>query len=291
MNSEKQRSLIHLAIRNLVIAIMVLISLAWFAGMARAGDSGQLVAAGKEIYERPGSCATCHLADGSGNSAMNAKDLRFGPSPFDIHQALTSVPQMGPIGTMLKLDKEGLLALALYIHTLGEKEINSDVLADLRRTLTGITKDDRDAGFELTERDKMIDQISSFDTVIETWKRKAKSGNIKHGYETVVVNTWEPGKPKFKPQRGKTYFYLNTGNRGDMFGQGFGNGAGNAVTVGDAETLEVIAQGRLEPELRGSVHATGMTPDGRYGYIIGPSIKTENSEVAAEVKGAKGPMS
>lgn len=249
-----------------------------------ADDIPALLDKGKTIYTTPGACAVCHLEDASGNPALNAKDLRFGPTPFDINEALTSVPQMGPIGEMLKLDNDGLLALSLYIHELGKQGINQDLVDKLRITLASIQKDERDADFVLTERDKAIDQISSFDTVLSTWQRKAKTGNIMHSYETEVVKTWEKAEPRFTPEPGKTYFYQNTGNRGDMFGQGFGNGAGNAVTVGDADTFEVIAQGRLDPELRGSVHATGMTPDGRYGYIIGPSIKSKTPKQTTDLK-------
>lgn len=238
-------------------------------------DIEKLNRAGKTIYTKPGACVTCHLADGSGNPAMNAKDLRFGPSPFDINNALSSVPQMGPLGQQLQLTKDDLLALSVYIYKLSGKKVDQTQLRYLRETLAAIKKDERDAGFVLTERDKAIDQFSSFKTVLSTWERKAKTGSIKHTYATEVVQTWDTAKPKFEPQPGKTYFYQNTGNRGDMFGQGFGNGTGNAVTVGDAQTFEVIAQGRLDPELRGSVHTTAMTPNGRYGYIIGPSIKAK----------------
>lgn len=248
--------------------------LLWTVALPAVGDDiDAMINAGKKIYTKPGACVVCHLENGSGNPAVNAKDLRFGPTPQEIHNALISVPQMGPVGAMLNLDNDGLLTLSTYIQTLGSHKVDQAKVDELRTTLDSINKDARDAGFALSERDKAIDEFAPFQAVLDTWKRKAKAGNIMHSYEAEVVQTWEPAKPRFKPQPGKTYFYQNTGARGRAHDNGSGSGAGNAITVGDAETYEVIAQGRLDKELRGSVHTTAMTPDGRYGYIIGPSMK------------------
>ena len=41
--------------------------------------------------------------------------------------------------------------------------------------------------------------------------------------------------------------------------------------VGDAESKEVITSRLMPDDMRGSVHTTVLTPDGRYVYIIGPS--------------------
>lgn len=277
------------ALRSLTLAILFCSSVT-----ATAADQNklpednidQLLSAGEVIYTNPVACIACHLADASGNPALNAKDLRFGPSPLELNAALTSIPQMGPIAQQLNLQDDDLLALSVYLHKLGGKQLDSQVVSELRNSLAGISRVERDAGFIMTERDMAIERYASFKDVQENWQRKAKNGNIMHSYTTVMAETWPPSEPKFTPEPGKTYFYQNTGNRGDMFGQGFGDGAGNAVTVGDADTFEIIAQGKLSTELRGSVHTTAMTPDGRYGYIIGPSIKSSAPKQATKLKSA-----
>jgi len=249
-----------------------------FAGYAQEVEIAPLVEAGKAIYIQPGSCITCHMADANGNPTLNSKSLRFGPSPLDLSNALNSVPQMGPIGVALNLTNADLLALSVYLHDLAELEMDDSKVGELRASLAGISTQRRDSGFVVTQRDRAIDQYGPFQSVLDTWQRKAKTGSIKKTYQTTVTQTWPEKKPVFKPKPGRTYFYQDTGDRGDMFGQGFGMGSGNAVTVGDAKTHKVIASRGVGAELRGSVHTTGMTPNGKYGYIIGPPIRNKTDE-------------
>ena len=250
--------------------------------LAQGNNIDDLIEAGRAIYIQPGACITCHMEDANGNPSLNSKTLRYGPSPLELSNALNSVPQMGPIAVTLNLSNNDLVALSAYLRDLAGLELNASVVSELRASTSGISTDRRDSKFVVTQRDRIIDQYGSFQSVIDTWQRKSAIGSIKHQYQIRVSETWPEAKAKFKPKAGKTYFYQNTGDRGDMFGQGFGNGSGNAVTVGDAATHEVIAQQRLSGELRGSVHTTSMTPNGKYGYIIGPPIKKKSNEKLAK---------
>ncbi|MYF71605.1 MAG: hypothetical protein F4181_17335, partial [Proteobacteria bacterium] len=125
--------------------------------------------------------------------------------------------------------------------------------------------------FPQSERDRIVTGIESFETVLDGWERKSRTGNIMSPYQNEVIAEFEPGEPKFEPQPGKTYFYENTGVMANMFsvGRNVTTAQSNRVVVGDAETKEVIAYGELAPELRTSVHTTVVSPDGRYVYIIG----------------------
>ena len=50
------------------------------------------------------------------------------------------------------------------------------------------------------------------------------------------------------------------------------------LVVGDAETHEVIASQPLPVELRGAVHTSLVSPDGRYVYIVGPRPSGDERE-------------
>ena len=125
--------------------------------------------------------------------------------------------------------------------------------------------------FPQSERDRIVSGIESFQTVLDGWERKSRTGNIMSTYQNEVIAEFEPGEPKFEPEPGKTYFYENTGVITNRFsvGRNITTAQSNRVVVGDAETKEVIAYGELAPELRTSVHTTVVSPDGSYVYIIG----------------------
>jgi hypothetical protein len=262
--------------KSILIVFLSHASLLW--AQSDNNDINSLISQGEAIYTLPGNCITCHMEDATGNPSLNSKSLRFGPSPLELSDALNSVPQMGPVAVSLNLTNSDLLALSIYLRHLSGLELGSDIVDELRATTAGISTQRRDEDFVVTQRDRVIDQYGPFQSVLDTWERKSKTGNIMHTYKTVVTNSWPTEEAKFTPEAGKTYFYQNTGDRGDMFGQGFGDGDGNAVTVGDAETHQVVAQKKLGSALRGSVHTTGMTPNGKYGYIIGPPIRNKSDE-------------
>lgn len=125
--------------------------------------------------------------------------------------------------------------------------------------------------YPISEHDRRVSAIESFDQVLESWERRAGTGNIMSSYDVQLIDTYDPGERKFEPQPGKTYFYENLGTSTAFYSAGRREAAveGNQVVVGDAETKEVIASYMLAPEMRSSMHTTFMSPDGRYVYIIG----------------------
>ena len=90
-------------------------------------------------------------------------------------------------------------------------------------------------------------------------------------YEVRAGAEFDPGEPKFTPEPGNTYFYVNVGTRGtvDLATGEIFSPSGMKVVVGDAETREVIASYGIPVALRSAVHTTAVTPDGRHVYIIG----------------------
>ncbi|MEE3198240.1 MAG: YncE family protein [Pseudomonadota bacterium] len=125
--------------------------------------------------------------------------------------------------------------------------------------------------FPTTERDQLVGSIESFDDLLKNWQRRAKTGSVMHSYEVQEIALFEPGEPKFEPQPGKTYFYENLGTTTNFYSAGRKTvGAESSqVSVGDAETKEMIAAYELSPELRSSVHTTVVSPDGKFVYIVG----------------------
>ena len=228
------------------------------------------IAQGKDFYNLAGACVSCHLEDASGNPALNAKSLQFGPTPYDIYNAINGVPAMGFITDTFKISKGDLLGLSLYIRNLAGLEIDPEQIPILKQTLAGLVTVDRAADFVESERDEAIREIGSFKNIVEGWVRRSKSGSIGKTYQTTVVQTWDAGEPLFEPQKDKTYFYQNVGDS-NFFGQSTSLKADRRmrVVVGDAETHEVIAYNALDVSLRGSIHTTVMSPDGKYGYVTG----------------------
>ncbi|MYJ95964.1 MAG: hypothetical protein F4053_10365, partial [Proteobacteria bacterium] len=65
------------------------------------------------------------------------------------------------------------------------------------------------ADFVVTERDRMIQEIESWDSVLEDWERRARIGSIGSEYGVEVVATFDPGEARFEPHPGGLYFYEN----------------------------------------------------------------------------------
>lgn len=245
-------------------------------------DAKALAERGKELYSQTGSCWLCHGEKAEGRVGPSLKN---GPTPFDINYQFQNNPQMGPLGAEMKASKEDLLALSVYIKTLVGTEIADVDVEGFRNTLASIQLVQKEIVFPLSERDKKIQEIELFQTVLDTWERKSKTGNIKHDYDTKVVGTWEPGKPLFKPRPGRTYFYENTGINKTTFATDDGKLHGleaTQVVVGDARTKKVIAHAELPEELRAGVHTTAMTPDGKYVYMIGARPIASKDSLASD---------
>ena len=221
---------------------------------------------GEAIFQQEASCKTCHGESGEG---LIGPSIQYGPTPFDIHYQLNTNPQMAPVREVLDLSNDDLIAVSVYIRRLNGAEPADIDLEGLRATLNSIQNYAAVPDYFLTDRDKSIQAIESFDTVLADWQRRAKPGNIKHNYEVRKLAVFDPGEAKFSPEPGGLYFYQNVGTSG-RFRPGDGPPPkSNQVVVGDAITKQVIASYELPIELRGSVHTTVMSPDARYVYIIG----------------------
>ena len=234
-----------------------------------------VVGHGKDLYNAPASCAVCHRETGEG---LIGPDIRYGPTPAQILEQLINNPQMAVIEQELKPDNEDLIAIAMYIRSLGGMEIDEDLIIKQRLELiTARAQQQTDLIFPKTARDEAVEQIQTWDSVVADWQRRSKEGPLVASYESQVVKTFDPGKPKFKPKKGKTYFYENVGNSANLaiLEKGATNAKSTQVVVGDAKTHKVIASYELPVSLRAAVHATVMSPDGKFVYIVGSKPESE----------------
>ncbi len=235
----------------------------------------ELAARGEALYNSPAACAVCHKRDGTG---LIGPDITYGPTPSVILDQLLNNPQMGGIAQELKADNEDLIALAVYIRTLTGKETTEKMIVDERAQLvTARAKTETDLIFPKTERDEAVEAVQSWESVIADWQQRSNKGSIFSEYESQVVATFDPGKPKFKPKKGKTYFYENVGNSANLaiLAAGETNAKSTQVVVGDAEKHKVIASYELPVGLRAAVHTTVLSPDGKFVYIVGSKPKSE----------------
>lgn len=225
-----------------------------------------LAARGEALFTEPASCWVCHGENAEGRIGPS---LEFGPTPFDIHYQFGANPQMAPLRELLQPEDEDFVALSVYLrHRFGDPDQPIDVEA-LRATLNSVQEFEAVPGYFLTQRDRTVEEVETFESVLADWQRRAKTGNIKRDYQVREVASFDPGEPMFTPEPGKTYFYENLGTSGGFRPEGAPPPESAQIVVGDAGTKEVIASYELPPELRGGVHTTVMSPDGKYVYIIG----------------------
>jgi DNA-binding beta-propeller fold protein YncE/cytochrome c553 len=236
-----------------------------------------VVEQGKALYEQPASCYVCHANSGEG---LIGPDIRYGPSPAQILDQIQTNPQMAIILQELNPDDDALIAISMYIRTLGGLPVTEDIAVAYRKELiTARARTETDLAFPKTERDVAVESIQSFADVLSNWQRRATEGPTPGSYESRTVGTFDPGKAKFKPQKGKTYFYENVGNSANLavLGPDAKNAKSSQVVVGDAETHEVIASYELPVSLRAAVHTTVLSPDGKWVYIVGSKPESEPS--------------
>jgi len=232
---------------------------------------------GQALYFERVSCWVCHGDDAEGRVGPT---LQHGPTPMDIQEQLDSNPQMGVIVAELSPDADDLVALATYLGGLDGDPVSGAEIAGWREQLVAMAAArGPEAEFLVTERDRMVMEIQSFDTVLADWPRRAKTGSLRRDYDVQVLATYDAGEPIFEPEPGRLYFYQNTGATGRRAPSSVERSESTQVVVGDAVTKEVIVSKQMPFELRGAVHMTALSPDGRYVYIIGPS---------AQVAGAMG---
>jgi DNA-binding beta-propeller fold protein YncE/mono/diheme cytochrome c family protein len=230
-----------------------------------------LRAQGEAIYTQGIYCVTCHGVDGEGGVGPN---LQYGPLPSVIQTKLQTVPQMSLVNATLEPEFEELLALSTYIHSLGDNQVTLDDIANWRTELEMLaTLNVKKVAFPLYERDKKVLEIMPFQTVKDSWQRRSKEGPLKRDYQVRVLETYEPGETIFSPEPSGLYFYENTGTASHFTPVGAVHANTSQIIIGDVQTKKVIASNEMPLELRGSVHTTVLSPDGKYVYIVGPNAK------------------
>jgi hypothetical protein len=241
------------------------------AALQAQDDIAALAEAGEALFFERVSCWVCHGEDASG---LVGPTLRHGPTPLDIQEQLDSNPQMGVIVAELDPDADDLVALATYLGGLEGNPVTGEMIADWRGQVAAMGEArGPETEFLLTSRDRMILEIQDFESVLTDWPRRAKTGSLRRDYDVQVVATYDAGEPIFEPEPGRLYFYQNTGATARRAPSSVERSELTQVVVGDAVTKEVIASNPMPFELRGSVHTTVLSPDGRYVYIIGPSAQ------------------
>ena len=254
-------------LRPMPLRYLVLVALTGSTSLQAQDEIAELAARGQELFFERVSCWICH---GENADGLIGPSLRHGPTPMDIQVQLDSNPQMAVIVAELNPDAEDLVALASYIRDMTENPVNAAEIADWRAGLAEMAAARApETEFLLTERDKLVMQIQSFDTVLAEWPRRAKTGSLKRDYAVQVLETFEAGEQVFHPEPGKLYFYQNTATTVRMIDHGETPTNTSQVVVGDASTKEVITYSQMPDRLRGGVHTTVLSPDARYVYIIG----------------------
>jgi len=238
-------------------------------------DLGLYEKRGEELYNSPASCAVCHKQDGTG---LIGPDITYGPTPAQILEQMLNNPQMAGIAQELKADNEDLISLSVYIRALSGLETTETLIVDQRaKLISARAKTETDLIFPKTDRDMAVEAVQSWDTVLADWQRRANEGPLLAKYDSQIVARFDPGKPKFKPKKGRTYFYENVGNSANLaiLGPGATNAKSTQVVVGDARKHKVIASYELPVSLRAAVHTTIVSGDGKYVYIVGSKPHTE----------------
>jgi len=230
---------------------------------------------GEALYNEPASCAVCHKQDGTG---LIGPDITYGPTPAQILEQMLNNPQMAGISAELKADNEDLIALSVFIRSITGKETTETMLVNERAELISArAKTETDLIFPKTARDEAVEAVQSWESVIADWQRRANEGPLLAHYDSEIVARFDPGKPRFRPKKGKTYFYENVGNSANLaiLEPGAKNAKSTQVVVGDARSHKVIASYELPVSLRAAVHTTIVSPDGKYVYIVGSKPASE----------------
>jgi DNA-binding beta-propeller fold protein YncE/mono/diheme cytochrome c family protein len=238
-------------------------------------DLNNYLKRGEALYNKPASCAVCHRQDGTG---LIGPDITYGPPPAVILEQMLNNPQMAGISAELKANNEDLIALSVYIRSLTGVETTETMLVNERAQLISArAKTETDLIFPKTARDEAVEAVQTWESVIADWQRRANEGPLLAHYDSEIVARFDPGKPKFKPKKGKTYFYENVGNSANLaiLAPGAKNAKSTQVVVGDARSHKVIASYELPVSLRAAVHTTIVSPDGKYVYIVGSKPNTE----------------
>lgn len=264
----------HTSLFNLALAVFFSFAILNVSA-AEAIDIASMVERGEAIFRQPAACWVCHGENAEGRIGPS---LQFGPTPFDIRYQFATNPQMAPLREALNPTNEDFLALSLFLRNMNDIPTTAQDVDNLQATLNSVQDFEAVPDYFLTERDEAIEEIQSFETVLADWKRRAKEGSIRHDYQVRVVAEFDPGEAKFSPEPGKTYFYENIGTFAGFRPGSVPPPESPQIVVGDAQTKEIIASYMIPTELRGAVHTTVMSPDGKYVYIIGARPFSSASE-------------
>jgi len=253
-------------------------------------DPATLSERGKALYFERVSCWVCHGDNAEGGVGPT---LQHGPTPMDIQEQLASNPQMGVIVAELDPDADDLVALSVYLGGLSGDPVSAAQISSWRTQLVAIEAAKApEEVFYVSDRDRKVMDIMSFDTVLEDWTRHARTGSLKRDYDVKVLATYEPGEQVIFPEAGELSVYENVGTNSRRRPAGMPAPASTSVVVGDARTKEIIASREMPIELRGAVHTTVLSPDGRYIYIIGPSGRSMGAPgMGGEGRGSGSPGS
>ena len=252
------------------LVFLLVVALSGSVSVHAQDEIAEFSSRGEALFFERVSCWICHGEDAQG---LIGPSLQHGPTPMDIQVQLDSNPQMAVIVTELNPNAEDLLALATYLHDSNGKIVSADDLTNWRSQLAEMAAARvPETEFQLTERDKLVMHIQSFDTVLAEWPRRAKTGSLGRDYEVQLLETFEPGEQVFQPEPGRVYFYQNTGTTVRMVDHGETPTNTSQVVVGDALAREVITFGQMPQRLRGGVHTTVLSPDARHVYIIGGGL-------------------
>jgi DNA-binding beta-propeller fold protein YncE len=266
-------------------SILSILTCLLFGNAALAQDDpATLAERGKVLYFERVSCWVCHGDNAEGGVGPT---LQHGPTPMDIQEQLDSNPQMGVIVAELDPDAEDLVALAVYLGSLSGDPVSATQISGWRTQLAAIEAARApEEVFYVSDRDRKVMDIMSFDTVLEDWTRHARTGSLKGEYDVKVLATYEPGEQVFFPEADELYFYENVGTNARRAPPGTTTATSTSVVVGNARTKEIIASREMPRELRGAVHTTVLSPDGRYIYIIGPSSQSMGAPAGASRPGS-----
>jgi len=250
--------------------VTVLASL--LAGTALAQQSmDEVVEHGRVLFHTPvGGCVVCHGPTAEG---IVGPSLLFGPSPVNIVDQFVSNPLMQVVVQELRPTNEDLVAISMYIRSLAGLSLDAALPDQWRTELVALQSlETEEQEFRKTARDLAVERIERYDTLAANWERRAKTGSVWSEYPSRVVARFDPGKPKFTPEPGKTYWYENVGTTSSpsVLFKGYQAPAKNQLVVGDASTMEIIASYAIDERLRSVVHTSAMSPDGRYAYMVGP---------------------
>ncbi|MBI3977777.1 MAG: PQQ-binding-like beta-propeller repeat protein [Chloroflexi bacterium] len=144
---------------------------------------------------------------------------------------------------------------------------------------------------ELQAAQKQAEASQSFEAISANWQRMSKTGALKSSFDVKTVQSFTPVGPALvTPKPGNLLVYENTGTggHGDRPAAERNANKSTRVVVIDARTKEVIASKELPEDLAGSVHTTGLSPDGRYVYITGPQLGAGAATPAAGVSTSSG---